>query len=91
MAVLDPGEAEAIALAEELRANVLLIDELAGREVASHGGFTVLGTLGILLEAKQRSLCPAVRPLLDRLRVELNFFVSPGLRQTILRQAGEDV
>jgi len=86
---LDAGEAEALALAEELHADVVLVDELAGREVARQCGFTVLGTLGILLRAKQQGLCPAVAPLLDRLQRELNFFVSPGLRQTILRQAGE--
>lgn len=88
---LDAGEAEAIALAEELRADVVLIDELAGRDVARQCGFTVLGTLGILLEAKQRGVCPAVGPLLDRLQTELNFFVASELRQTILRLANEDV
>ena len=86
---LDAGEAEALALAEELHADLVLVDELAGREVARQCGFTVLGTLGILLRAKQQGLCPAVGPLLDRLQRKLNFFVSPGLRQTILRQAGE--
>ena len=86
---LDAGEAEALALAEELHADLVLVDELAGREVARQCGFTVLGTLGILVRAKQQQLCPAMAPLLDRLQSELNFFVSPGLRQTILRQAGE--
>jgi len=65
---LDAGEAEALALAEELDADVVLMDELAGREVARQCGFTVLGTLGILLRAKQQGLCPAVAPLLDRLQ-----------------------
>ncbi len=88
--VLDAGEAEAIVLAEDLRADVVLIDELAGREFASHSGFTVLGTLGILLEAKRRGACEAVGPPLDRLRSDLNFFVSTGLRETILRLAGEE-
>jgi predicted nucleic acid-binding protein len=87
--VLDAGEAEAIALAEEIRADVVLIDELAGRDVAQGSGLTVLGTLGILLEAKQRGACPAVRPLLDRLETELSFFVSSALREVILRLAGE--
>lgn len=86
---LDAGEAEALALAEELHADLVLVDELAGREVARQCGFTVLGTLGILLRAKQQGLCPAVAPLLDRLQRELNFFISPGLRRSILIQAGE--
>ncbi len=50
---LDAGEAEALALAEELRADLILLDELVGRDVARQCGFTVLGTLGILLRAKQ--------------------------------------
>jgi uncharacterized protein len=86
---VDPGEAEAIALAEELQADVVLIDELAGRDVAIRSGLTVVGTLGVLLEAKRFGLCTAVKPLLDRLQTELNFFVSPGLRSAMLQQAGE--
>ena len=78
-----------MALAEELHADLILLDELAGREVARQCGFLVLETLGILVRAKQQQLCPAVAPPLDRLQSELNFFVSLGLRQTILRQAGE--
>ena len=86
---LDVGEAEAIALAEEVQANVVLIDELAGRSFARQCGFVVQGTLGILLQAKQVGLCTEVRPQLDRLQQEINFFVSPQLRTAILRQAGE--
>jgi predicted nucleic acid-binding protein len=86
---LDAGEAEAIALAEELGAELVLVDELAGRTVARRCGFTPLGTLGLLVRAKQRGLCPAVAPLLDRLQGELNFFLSTDLRRRVLAQAGE--
>jgi hypothetical protein len=86
---LDVGEAEAITLAEEIKADIVLIDEMAGRETARISGFTVLGTLGLLLRAKRSGLLPSVAPLLDRLRSELNFFISDELRRTILRQAEE--
>ncbi|MBL7038032.1 MAG: DUF3368 domain-containing protein [Pirellulaceae bacterium] len=89
LSVLDAGEAEAMALAEELPANVILIDEQTGREVARRLGFSVQGSLGMLVEAKRRGWCSTIQPLLDRLQVELRFFVSPALRETILRRAGE--
>lgn len=88
-ATLDLGEAEAIVLAEEIQADAVLMDELAGRAVAMDRGITVVGTLGVLLRAKRKALCPEVRPLLDRLQQEIRFFVSPRLRQHVLAQAGE--
>ena len=62
---LDRGEAEAIALAEELHADLILMDELGGRETAERLGIAVTGTLGILLRAKQQGLCQEIRPLID--------------------------
>jgi len=43
----------------------------------------------MLIEAKRRGWCSTLQPLLDRLQEELRFFVSPTLRETILRRAGE--
>jgi len=85
---LDPGETAAIALALELQA-IVLMDESFGREVAGRLGLTVTGTLGVLLLAKQFQKITAVRPLVDRLRTEMNFFVAPSLYQQILKLAGE--
>lgn len=48
---LDRGEWEAIQLAHEIHANLLLIDERPGARVAREQGFTVTGTLGVLVEA----------------------------------------
>ena len=87
---LDRGEAEAIALALESKADALLIDELDGRAIARKHGLSVLGTLGILLSAKQRDLIGTVRPLVDQLQMELGFFIDDKLRAEILRRAGED-
>jgi hypothetical protein len=86
---LDPGEAEALALAEELHAEIVLIDESVGRQVVTRAGFRVVGTLGILLQAKTNRWCDAVTPLLDSLQTELNFFVAPDLRSAVLEEAGE--
>ena len=51
---LDPGESEAIALAEETRNCILLVDELKGRKVAKGRGIPVLGTLGVLEQASRQ-------------------------------------
>ncbi len=74
------------------------IESCAGRTGTAAGALAhhVAHGLGILhLVAQVRDqrveVCPAVRPLLDRLQAELNFFVSSELRQTILRLANEDV
>lgn len=86
---LDAGESEALALALEVQAVVLLIDEKAGRMKAKQLGVRSIGTLGVLLEAKQNGLIPAVRPLMDRLQNEIRFFIAPRLRAQVLQLAGE--
>ncbi|HUQ94218.1 MAG TPA: hypothetical protein VM120_21235, partial [Bryobacteraceae bacterium] len=56
LAQLDLGESEAIALATELRAEVVLIDEQAGRQEALRRGLKVAGTLSVLDEADRAGL-----------------------------------
>ncbi len=53
---LDVGEREAIALAEELNADALIVDERAGREQARKRGIFIIGTLGILNSAAEKGL-----------------------------------
>ena len=53
---LDEGESEAITLARERRAHVLLMDEAKGRQVAKRMGLPVMGTLGLLLASCKRGL-----------------------------------
>ena len=65
--VLDRGEAEVIVLAEELRADAVLIDDLKARKTAVLRGLAVVGTIGVLLDAKERGLVDEVKPLLDLL------------------------
>ncbi|MGH2460898.1 MAG: DUF3368 domain-containing protein [Chloroflexota bacterium] len=67
---LDPGEAEAIALAAQLGRDVtLLLDDRRGRRLARAHGLEVVGSAGTLVLAKTRGLIPAVKPVLDELRL----------------------
>jgi len=87
---LDAGEANAIVLALELQANDLLIDERLGRQEAVRLGLSIIGILGILLVAKQRSLISQVQPVMDALINQAGFRVSPQLYQRVLALAQEE-
>ncbi len=84
---VDFGEAEAIALALELAADRLLIDDAAGRAIALREGLKSTGVLGILLIAKQRGLVDSVRSPLDDLIKQAGFWVSDELYRWVLGQA----
>ena len=86
---LGPGEAEALALALEVRADAVLIDESAGRAAAKRVGLRPLGVLGILLRGIQRELVGPIEPLMNRLQGELGFFISPAVRAEVLKRASE--
>ena len=86
---LDEGESEAIALAKELNAEFILIDEKKGRKVAEQLGITAIGLLGILLKAKQKRAVERIMPLLDSLRQDAGFWISDVLYHDILMQAEE--
>lgn len=85
---LDPGETAAILLAESLRADLLLIDEWIGRNVARARGLRVRGTLGVLVQARQQGSIPALKPVLDALVAE-GFRIAPALVREALAHVGE--
>ncbi len=61
--MVDDGEAEAIALAYEKRWKIILDDRQA-RKVATRLGISVIGTVGIVVQAKQHGIIPAIKPVL---------------------------
>ena len=89
--MLDPGEAEAIALAVEHTPSLLLIDERDGRQVARTLGVPLTGTLGILLRAKALGHTPAIKPLLAELVEQHHFRLHPSLVHQVLTEADEAI
>lgn len=86
---LDRGEAETIALAFELGANLVLLDEREGRHAAQRLELPVTGVVGLLLEAKSRGAVDAVRPHVDALRYKAGFYLSETVYHAVLSLAGE--
>jgi len=85
---LDPGESEAISLYLETGADYLLIDDKKGRIIAAKNGVRIIGTIGVLLLAKQKGVLTAVKPTLDIL-MQTDFRISDILYQQILDRSGE--
>jgi predicted nucleic acid-binding protein len=82
LAHLDPGERDAITLAQELQADLILLDERLGRQEAAERKFSLTGTVGILDRAGTRGLID-IAVAVARLR-QTNFRVSPRLLNALL-------
>ena len=66
---LDLGEAEAIALAVETNADLLIVDERLAVVSAQHFGLNIIGVIGVLIDAKHHGLITEIKPYLDQLRI----------------------
>jgi len=86
---VDRGEAEAIGLALQLKADRLLIDERKARSLAQYLELNLVGLLDVLQEAKQRQLITTIKPVLDDLLTRARFRLSRKLYQRTLHTAGE--
>lgn len=82
------GEAETIILAEEINADLVIIDDYLAREIAKMRGLKITGTLGVLIKAKNKGLIKMVRPLVDKL-IKKSFWFDGKLYHLILELSGE--
>jgi predicted nucleic acid-binding protein len=85
---LDLGEAQTIVLAKELNADVVLIDETIGYNLAKSQELNVQRTLSLLIAFKQKGHIEAVKPLLDDM-IRKGRWISRSVRDDALRFCAE--
>lgn len=85
---LGPGESSVLALARQSPGATVVMDDLAGRRCATSLGLPVLGTLGVVLNAKRKGLVPMARPIMDDL-VRSGMYLSRDLLDQVLGLVGE--
>ena len=87
-AKLHDGEVEVMILAQEIKADLVLIDDNAARKTAIYLGIPLSGTIGILLRAKERGLIPEVMPIVEDME-QNGIYYGPKLKDLIQKQARE--
>ena len=86
---IDAGEAEAICLALDLKADVILLDDRKGKREAETRGLSCLGLPAVLLEAKRQGLISSLQAALDLLDERGNYRLKAHTREALLRSVGE--
>ena len=84
------GELEAITLYKKLDADVLLIDDNRAKKYASLNGVKVIGSLGILVKAKEKGHIERVKPFLDEIQ-KSEVYISQKLIEKVLEICGENL
>lgn len=85
---LDKGELSAMALYKQLSADFLLIDEKTGRRVAKANHIKIIGSLGVLIEAKNKGIIDKIKPHIEILR-ETQIYFSDTLLDHALKLTNE--
>ncbi|MEL6256742.1 MAG: DUF3368 domain-containing protein [Bacteroidota bacterium] len=85
---IDRGEASAIALALEISADAIILDDYKARIAAEKLGLEVTGTLGIIIKSKNQGIIDSIKPILEKLQ-KTNFRLSNQLIAEAIRLAGE--
>jgi len=85
---LGQGELEAIRLYKDMNADFLLIDDKRAKSFAQLNGVNVIGSLGVLILAKEKNFISSIKDDLEKLQ-NSNLFISKHLLETILREFGE--
>ncbi len=85
---LHDGEVEVMILAQEQKADLVIIDDNAAKKTAKYLGLTVTGTLGVLIKAKRQGIIDSLYPFLAEMK-QNGFYIDPMLEEMVLQQAGE--
>jgi predicted nucleic acid-binding protein len=85
---VDSGEASAIALAVENHDSLLIVDDFKARKLAASLGIDIIGSIGILVKAKNEGVIVSVKPFFERIR-NTDFRISDDLESAALKEAGE--
>ena len=86
--IADPGEAEAIALAQTIENSIVLLDDSQARRIAERFDVPRIGTLGILRRAKIEGMVEEIKPMIEQLR-DNHIYIAENLIQAILENVGE--
>jgi len=88
IADLGPGESEVLALATNHPSALVILDDKLARHIAEMQRFRLTGTAGVLVQAKQKGLVPALKPVIEKL-LALDFRLKPDFVKATLELAGE--
>lgn len=87
-AKLHDGEVEVMMLAQEIKADVVIIDDYAARKTAEYLGLPLTGTLGVLIKAKRNGFIQKIMPIIDKLTMN-GIYLSEDLKQQVRNLVGE--